>query len=270
MIFKTFDSNIDKWTSKIGIFEKSFNELGTAVNNAFKSAIDNFDENVGFWKSLKNNLFSKKDKDWIKNSLGEIISKENIDRYIVELDLDSAKEKLIDIFDWEGLVNQNKKTWQDYFDTLDDDEKYIVDLIKNTNDLSKLTGEDLVDANQQARIAIIAHNEAIKNSTLAAKAGKIALQGLAIAGNMLATWAILKGIQLATSAIDHFVNRVKYAQEAMKEAQKAIDESQNKLKSANEVISENKKRFLELRQGDICFLLTKKHCISHIKYRYSL
>lgn len=62
-IFKTFDSKIDKWTSKIGVFGKSFNELGTAVNEAFKSVIDNinnFDENVGFWESLKNNLFSKK------------------------------------------------------------------------------------------------------------------------------------------------------------------------------------------------------------------
>ncbi len=80
MIFKTFNSDIDKWTAKIGIFGKSFNELGTAVNNAFKTTIDNidnFDENIGFWESLKNNLFSKKDgdKDWIKNSLGEIISK---------------------------------------------------------------------------------------------------------------------------------------------------------------------------------------------------
>ena len=34
MIFKTFDSKFDKWTSKIGIFGKSFNELGTDVNNA--------------------------------------------------------------------------------------------------------------------------------------------------------------------------------------------------------------------------------------------
>ena len=61
LIFKTFDSKIDKWTSKIGIFGKSFNELGTAVNEAFKSAINNLDyldENVGFWESLKNNLFS--------------------------------------------------------------------------------------------------------------------------------------------------------------------------------------------------------------------
>ena len=116
MIFKTFDSKIDKWTSKIGIFGKSFNELVTAVNDAFKSVIDNidnFDENVGFWESLKNNLFSNNDanKDWIKNSIGEIISQENIDSYIKELDLDTAKEKIADIFSsgskqWEGSPSE--------------------------------------------------------------------------------------------------------------------------------------------------------------------
>lgn len=173
MIFKTFDSEIDKWTSKIGIFGKSFNELGTAVNEAFKSTInnlDNFDKNVGFWESLKNNLFSKKaDKDWIKNSLGDIVSKENIDSYIEQLDLETAKEKIVNIFNHETLVKQNKKSWQDYFDTLDDGEKYIVDLIKNTDDLSKLTGEDLVKANQQARASALAHNEAIKAQTFCTK-----------------------------------------------------------------------------------------------------
>jgi len=189
VIFKTFDSKIDKWTSKIGIFEKSFNELGTAVNDTFKSVIDNFDENVGFWESLKNNLFSKQaDKDWIKNSSEDIISKENIDSYIAELDLDSAKEKLQGIFDWQEDIKNNDKTWQDYFETLKDGtEKYIPDLIKNTDDLSKLTGEDLVKANQQARASALAHNEALKSQTLSAKAQSAALKGLSFALNALAS-----------------------------------------------------------------------------------
>lgn len=206
MIFKTFDSKIDKWTSKIGIFGKSFNELGTAVNEAFKSAIDNldnFDENVGFWESLKNNFFSKQaDKDWIKNSFGDIISKENIDSYIAELDLDSAKEKLQGIFDWQEDVKNNDKSWQDYFDTLDDGESYIVDLIKNTDDLSKMPSEDLVQANEQARQSAIAHNAALKQQTLGAREATVATNALAI-DNMLVSWgisvAISKTIELFVS-----------------------------------------------------------------------
>lgn len=76
---------------------KSFNELGTIINIVFKTYlndIDSFDKNISFWDALKENLFSK---DWIKNSLGEIVSKDNIDSYIEELDLDSAKQKLLDI-----------------------------------------------------------------------------------------------------------------------------------------------------------------------------
>ena len=205
MIFKTFDSKIDKWTSKIGIFGKSFNELGTAINKAFKSAIDNldnFDENVGFWESLKNNLFSKKaDKDWIKNSLGDIISKENIDSYIAELDLDSAKNKLKDIFDWDDIIQNSDKSWQDYFGTLDNGERYIVDLIKNTDDLSKLTGEDLVKANKQARASALAHNEAIKAQTFSAKAGKVALKGLSVVANTIASI----GLSLVASKVVSFI-----------------------------------------------------------------
>ena len=183
MIFKTFNTDIDKWTAKIGIFGKSFNELGNAVRDAFKTTIDNidnFDEDISFWDALKNNLAPKNEngESWLKNSLGEIISKENIDSYIAELDLDSAKDKLSEIFDWETDIKNGDATWQDYFDTLQDgSEHYIPDLIKNTDDLSKLTGEDLVKANQAARNATISHNAALKQQTLGAKAGQVALRG---------------------------------------------------------------------------------------------
>ena len=185
----------------MGIFGKSFNELGTAVNNAFKSvidSIDNFDENIGFWESLKNNIAPKNEdgKHWKKNSFGEIISKENIDTYIKKLDLDSAKEKLVDIFDWEDLVKNGDASWSKYFETLKDgEEKYIPNLIKNTDDLSKLTGEDLVKANQSAREAALAHNQALQQQTLGAKATTAATKVLAAAGNILAMWGISEAIQ---------------------------------------------------------------------------
>lgn len=244
MIFKTFDSKIDKWTSKIGIFKKSFNELGTAVNGTFKSVIDNldnFDENVGFWESLKNNLFSKQaDKDWIKNSSEDIISKENINSYIAELDLDSAKDKLENMFDWDSKIKKNKATWQGYFDTCKGGNEYLIDLIKNTNDLSKLTGEDLVEANQQARASALAHNEALKAQTFSAKAGKAALQALATAGNMLAMWAISKGIEFAVTGIDNLVHSAEHCKERVDELmdsyKSAIDTANTDAKTIEDLI----------------------------------
>ena len=219
--------------------------------------LDNFDENVGFWENLKNNLFSKKaDKDWIKNSLGNIISKENIDSYIAELDLNSAKNKLKDIFDWDDTIQNGDKSWQDYFYTLDDSEKYIVDLIKNTNDLSKLTGEDLVNACNKARTAAIAHNEEIKNMSFSAKAGKVAFQALATAGNMLLMWGISKVIELAVKGIDQLVHSTKYAEKAFKAASdnaksfsKSIKEIQKDTVDMESKVNSIAKKYAELAQG---------------------
>ena len=246
MIFKTFDSDIDKWSSKIGIFGKSFNELRTAINDAFKSVIDNldnFDENVGFWESLKNNLFSKPaDKDWIKNSFGDIISKENIDSYIKELDSESAKEKLADIFDWENLVENGEATWGEYFETLKDGtEKYIPALIKNTDDLSKLTGEDLVDACDKARRATIAHNEQIKNMSFSAKASKVAFGALRTVMSTFVMIGIFKGIELISKGIDNLVHSAEHCKERVDELmssyQSALDEANNTAKTVESFAS---------------------------------
>lgn len=251
MIFNTFDSDIDSLTSKIGVLGKSFDELGIAISDAFDKAFGNFGDNASFWKTLKDNLSPKDEngESWVKNELGEIVSPDNIDSFIAELDIDSAKEKLKEIFAQEELID-SEHTWEDYFETLEDGGKeYIPDLIKNTEDLSKLTSEDLVNANQAARNTALAHNAALEKQTMSAKAGKIAMSGLAMAGNMFVDMLITKGIELAVTAIDKYVNRVKYAKEAMEEAQQAIDEAQNNLKNVSTTISENKDRFLELSKG---------------------
>lgn len=254
MIFKTFDGKIDKWTSRIGIFGKSFNELGTAVNDAFKSVIDNidnFDKNVSFWESLKSNLFSKKDndKDWIKNSLGEIISQENIDSYIKELDLSSAKNKLKEIFDWQEDIANGETTWEKFFETCKGGNEYIIELIKTTDDLSKLTGEDLVKANQQARASALAHNEAIKAQTLSAKAGSVALKALSIAGNMLAVWAITKGIELAVKGIDNIAHSAEHCKERVDELMTSYKSALDKANSNAKTIEELASKYEELSKG---------------------
>lgn len=254
MIFKTFDSKIDKWSSKIGIFGKSFNELGTAVNDAFKSVIDNidnFDENVGFWESLKDNLFSKEDtgKDWIKNSRKEIISKENIDSYIKEIDLSSAKNKLKEIFGWQEDIKNGETTWEKFFDTCKGGNEYLVDLIKNTSDLSKLEGQDLVDACNNARASVLAHNEELKNMSFSAKAGKTALQALATAGNMLAMLAITKGLELAVKGIDNWVHRAEKAKETADELNSSMKSTNESLKSQKDFIYRVEESYSKLSDG---------------------
>ena len=262
MILKTFDSKIDKWTSKIGIFGKSFNEIGTAIYNACKSYIDNidnFDEDVSFWESLKNNLFSQKvDKAWIKNSIGEIISKENIDSYINDLDLDSAKEKLQGIFDWQEDVNNNDKTWQDYFDTCKGGNEYLIDLIKNTDDLSKLTSEDLVKANQAARESALSHNEALKSQTLSAKAGTAIFKAFAIAGNMAIMFVTTKLISSFVNFIDNLHTTLKEQQEITQNLQGELSEIQSDISDVNSELQTTSDRIDELNKKDSLSFIEKE------------
>lgn len=191
---------------------------------------------------MKNNLAPKNENgdSWLKNSLGEIISAENINSYIAELDLDSAKDKLSEIFDWDELVKNGDKTWSDYFDTLEDGaEEYIPDLIKNTDDLSKLTGDDLVQANQNARQSALAHNAALKQQTLGAKAAKFAMQALATVGNMVVSTLIAKGIS----------KLINIETEALENAQKAYEKSieeVDKIQEKEELIFSSTKELSEL------------------------
>ena len=251
-IFRTFDSDIDTWTSKIGIFGKSFRDLSVTISNAsqkISDTINNFDKNVGFWENLKNNLFDQNGKDFTRNSSGEIVSRENIDSYIEELDLSGAKDKLKKIFDTSSDVENGIKTWQEYFEGLDEGEDYIKNLIKNTDDLSKLEGQDLVDACNAAREAVIAHNEELQNMSLKAKAGRIALEALSAVGNMLAGWLIGKGVELAIDWIDNLVHGTERIRERADEAKGSIDEINASFAEQKETAEGLVGRYNELSKG---------------------
>ena len=124
--------------------------------------------------------------------------------------------------------------------------------------MSKLTGEDLVAANQEARTSAIAHNEALKQQTLGAKAGEIALKGLALAGNMIASWALAKGLELVVKGIDNLIHASENAKEAMNDAvseyqtaQSEVEDLNSELKTTNDRIDElNAKQNLSFVEKD--------------------
>lgn len=117
---------------------------------------------------------------------------------------------------------------------------------------SKDTDQATIALMQSANGATITQEQltaAQKASTLAARLQSKAFKALSVAGNMILFTAIAKGIQLATTALDNWINRSKYAIEAMEKAQQAINDAQNKLKDVSATIEENKDRFLELSEG---------------------
>ena len=209
MIFKTFQSELDGISNKIGFSKRSFAEWGKQVSTSFK-------ESEGVVNSFKNALKTafiipiEKDNGWIKNKLGDIVNKGNIDSYIPQFTSEKASNLAQEIREQSIALADAKEGWEEYFAILKGrNQDYIIDLIKNTDDLSKLTGEDLVKANQQARASALAHNEAIKAQTFSAKAGKVALQALATVGNMIAMWGVselVKGFYDLATATDRFAD----------------------------------------------------------------
>ncbi len=242
MIFKTFDNDIDNWSAKIGVFGKSINDFTEAYAKR-KAAIgksknkkETKQEVGSFWSYLSKP--KKEDPKFITNKNTEIVSSQNIDSYIKKLTPDSANAKLKEILRWQGIANskKDKRNWHDYYkQLLADGDGYLIGLIKNTDNLSQLTGEDLVKANDEARQSTIEHNKALKEQSLGAKASKFALNALATVGNMAFDMLVSAGINAAIEAWDNYANAQENAIERGNEAFDRMQQNQAKIANAQSV-----------------------------------
>ena len=240
MIFKTFENDIDKWTAKIGIFGKSFNELGTAIKNALwtsKNEVNNFGEEISFWDALKNNLLPKKED--ITSQLIDVMPEINTDNLV------DATEKIKNL---SKDVANGTTTWQELFDALPEGQKHFAQLGQQMEG-QIITTEGVAKANKAARNTAIAHNEALKQQTLSAKAGQVALKGLAMVGNMFAGFLIAKGFELVAKEIDKYVNRIEKAKEASEKFLSSFESSQQTLASHKELIKTVEDEYLGLSNG---------------------
>ena len=111
-------------------------------------------------------------------------------------------------------VSYTHLTWQQYFDELKPNEKWLAQYGQTTEGQIR-SQEGIIAANNQARESAIQYNKGLEQMTLGAKAGELALKGLSLAGNMLASWAITAVIQFVVTAFDNFIHRVEKAKEAM-------------------------------------------------------
>ncbi|MCM1120402.1 MAG: hypothetical protein NC543_13695 [bacterium] len=244
MKFKTFNSDIDKISSKWGMFGRSFNDIGTAIIGKIN------DINRAFQATNGDLIGSIKDSDSIWKRLYP--SKESIKSHIIDIDALFPKQddsyfssKLTKLVAFNQKVSDGSKKWQDYFKNLSDGEKWQIEFVQNT-DLQKASLSDVKKAYDSARTSALAHNEAIKAQTFSAKAGKVALQALATVGNMLAMWAITKGLELAVKGIDNLVHSAEHckerADELMSSYQSALDKANSNAKTVEDLAA----RYVEL------------------------
>lgn len=242
-IFKTYETDLDGISNKLGFSKRTFAEWGKQVKKSFDEAGGGL---RGFTNALSTAFVVKNDDKNFKRTLsGEIVTKNNIDSYIPELTTNRADELITEI----NTVAKANGSWNEYYKTLNKGEKYVIDFIKNTKDLSKITGEDLIKANEAARQSALAHNAALKQQTLGAKAAAVGLNLLKTAANvgifMLASFAINGIITL----IDNVVNRTQKIKEAATEAKTAIKNIKSEFDSLKSSTEDVGKKFAELAQG---------------------
>lgn len=250
MIFKTFNSDIDKMSAKWGVFGKSFYDFFDIANKR-KIKIDDLityhgmslEEAKNEVGSLWSNLFpSKKDLQI------------DIDTLIPEFDTDSARLTLEELQNIQTEINHTKGSWDDYHDKFKDGKEYLLDYAK-TNNVLESSVDDVKQANQAARASAIAHNAALNQMTLGAKAASVAMKAF---GNMIAFWAISKGISLVAEGITWAYKQIsgKAAEEAKQKihelgetARSEFQSIQDSLKSTVSRVNEVKDRYAELAQG---------------------
>ena len=238
MIFKTFDSNIDKINSKWGMFGRLFNDIGTAIRNKIISFNEEFEQTGKIIDSWKNS-----DSIWSRLYPSNKSIKEqliDVDKSIPEIDESNAAKILEFVKSIEDGTNEKIKSFQELYDTDNKTNQWIAEYAQSTKDQIRST-EGVIKANQQARASEIAHNEELKNLTLSAKASKAALGALRTAMSAVVMIGISKGIELISKGIDNLVHSAEHCKEHVNELmsyyQSALDEANNTAKTVESFAS---------------------------------
>ena len=233
MIFKTYENDLDGIFNKLGFNKRTFAEWGSQVKEAFNGAetgANKFYTTLNKISSVIKTAFTvPKDKlDWIKNAQGEIVTKNNIDSYIPQLSQEEADELAKAIQAQSIAVTNGTSNWQDYFQNLNiQGQKHITELIKNTKDLSKLTGDDLVQATNAARESALKHNAALQQETLGAKAATLGLEALSVVGNALISMGISFAISAIIKGIDNLAHSAQKCKERVNDLMNTYDSALN-------------------------------------------
>lgn len=254
MIFKTFNSDIDKWTSKIGVFGKSFNAIFEAKNQR-KIDIDDLSLYQGVplsnakkqVDSLWSYLFPK--KVVVQNQLIDV------DKLIPKIDVSNVTELTEKIKRMSESVAKGEITWQKLFDELPDGEKHFAQL-GHQMEGQIITTEGVIEANQQARASAIAQNEALKSQTLSAKAQSAALKGLTFTLNALASIGLSVIASKAVSFIydmftanENLLNNAKELSSAFQQEQNSIEDYKDRIAALQSTINDSSSSFDDVSEA---------------------
>lgn len=184
---------------------------------------------------------------WKTTPSGEIVTNSNIDSYLKKLEKPDAENLLQKLQDTQAQVNAGTASWNDYYKNFVDGQSYIIDFIQKT-DLQKASVEDLINANNAARESAIAHNNALKQQTLGAKAATVATKVLSATLNSIAMIAIGEAISALISGIDYLIHKEEKENEALDDAQEKFNQTTQEVNSLQAQLDSTKSRISELQE----------------------
>ena len=213
MMFKTFNSDIDSSIYKIGIFGKSFGEVIDRINDR-KADIDGLVLTKGI------------DKKEAKKQVGSIWS---------YLSKDEHKDALT------GEFTSFKELMEETGLGADELAKQVGGVSKSVLDYAK--------SDDTAKLSTEGFKASIGNLSIGAKAGQVALKGLALAGNMVV--GILAGfvISKAIEGLDNLVHAADNAKESAEGFASSFSSMNDEFSSNDSKLSDLQKQYDELSNG---------------------
>lgn len=177
-IFKTVYGDLGNWTTRFSVLGKSINSIQESIKSIYKD-VSGGDKTFG--TLLKEQLFPSKES--IKDKLV------NIDAELPKIDTAGAQDVLNLITNIEAKTRDSRKAFQQLYDTGIKQNQWIAEYAMSTQKSLRST-EGVIAANKKARDSAVVYNNALRQTTLGAKAAELGLKALAMAGNMVAMWAL--------------------------------------------------------------------------------
>lgn len=166
---------------------KSFEDIG----NRFKKVSDKLIATNDYTIS---NIANAWKNSSVKKDLSDkfIITKSDIQDKLKYLSVYERNPQgiLNNLLEQKELVDSNQSSWQKYFEGLAEGEKWQAKFVQE-NDLTKVSLDDVKNVQNAAKQSAIAYNNGLEQMTISAKAANIALKGLALVGNAVASFSQL-------------------------------------------------------------------------------
>ena len=178
---------------------------------------------------------------WGSNK-SQIIPEENL---IKELSFDEAK---LQLDDFNKCVIVGGQKLEDYFTDTKAGNSVLRTYVTTTDQQSQSV-QGLMKASQEARATQIAHNAALEQQTLSAKASQVALKGLAMAGNMLTGMLIGMAVSAFVGWLDDMAHAAERAKETAEEFSSSFEDMQKTHRDNTSTIAELSDEYKKLSQG---------------------